>query len=118
MLGGWAPGNDAIPTRDGVAMKVPKGSRLVIQVHYHKDGKPEIDRTQIGLYFAKTTVDKELSFRLAVDLGFHIPPGADNHEVNAKTQISTDSHLYAVTPHMHLLGKDMKVWARLPGQKE
>jgi peroxiredoxin len=118
MLSGWAPGNEPLPLQDGVALKVPKGSRIVIQVHYHKDGKPETDKTQIGLYFAKTTVDKELGYRMAINFGFHIPPGADNYEVNARAQVNTDSHLYGVLPHMHLLGKDMKVWAKLPGHTE
>jgi peroxiredoxin len=117
-LGGWAPGNEALPAPDGIGMKLPKGSRLVIQVHYHKDGKPETDKTQIGLYFAKTTVDKEIMPGLAINMTFHIPPGADNYEVTAKTRIGQDSHLYSVTPHMHLLGKDIKVWAVLPGHTE
>ncbi len=47
-LGGWVPGNDPALLPDGVGIFLPKGADIVLQVHYHKDGKPETDLTQIG----------------------------------------------------------------------
>jgi hypothetical protein len=48
-LGGWAPG--AMPRKlpDGLGRRLPKGSDLVLQVHYHPDGKPEADQSMIGM---------------------------------------------------------------------
>ena len=133
MLGGWAPGNDPYLLPDGVAQRVPKGARIVIQVHYHKDGKPETDLTRLGVHFCKTTVDKLVTGGLDINFGFRIPAGAEHYEVNgmwitgssseegvdmSHSELKSDQHILAVTPHMHLLGKEMKVWATLPDGTE
>lgn len=115
MLAGWAPGNDAKRLPDGTAMLLPKGACIVIQVHYHKNGKPETDQTKIGLHFARNTVNKVVRNLFVLNFGFEIPPRAPRHEVRATTAVTEDMHLIAVTPHMHLLGKEIKVWATLPG---
>jgi len=36
------------------ARLIPNGADIVLQLHYHKSGKPETDRTKLGLYFTKT----------------------------------------------------------------
>lgn len=114
MLGGWAPGNEPVLLPDGVAARIPAHSNLVIQVHYHKNGKPEIDLTRIGLYFARGTVQKEARTVYAINFLFRIPPGDPHHVVTASIQIPRDSHILTVMPHMHLLGRQMKLWATLP----
>ncbi|MCC2672786.1 MAG: Peroxiredoxin, partial [Armatimonadetes bacterium] len=43
-LAGWAPGNTPRFAPPGVAVKVPKGARLVMEVHYHPSGQVETDR--------------------------------------------------------------------------
>ena len=131
MLAGWAPGNDPYLLPDGVANRVPKGSRVVIQVHYHKDGKPETDLTRIGVHFCKTTIDKVITGGISINFGFKIPPGAERYEAHGMwltgngndidfttAELTSDQHIVAVTPHMHLLGKEMKVWAVLPNGTE
>ncbi len=118
ILGGWAPGNDPHWLPDGVAMKLPKGARVVIQVHYHKDGKPETDQTRIGLHFTRKPVDKLVRGAMPVNFLFRIPAGESRYKVEATSIISEDSHALAVTPHMHLLGREMKVWATLPDATE
>ncbi len=111
MMGGWAPGNDPLFLPQGVGNRVPKGARIVMQVHYHKDGKPETDLTRFGVHFCRGTVQKVLSGGFAINLGFKIPPGDPRYKAEAATTVQEDEHLFAVTPHMHLLGKEMKVWA-------
>ncbi len=118
IMGGWAPGNDAQLLPDGIGIFVPKGSRLSLEVHYHKDGKPETDLTKLGVYFCRSTVNKKISGIFALNFGFKIPPGAARHEVKAVSTIPEDSHILVVTPHMHLLGREMKVWAELPDGTE
>ncbi|HLK57013.1 MAG TPA: redoxin domain-containing protein [Chthonomonadaceae bacterium] len=119
ILGGWVPGNDPHILSDGLAVFIPKGARLVLQVHYHKDGKPETDKTQIGLRFCRTTVEKLVQPAFGFNFGFKIPPGDPHYEVrNYDMTIGEDSHAIAITPHMHLLGREMKVWATLPDGTE
>jgi len=116
-LGGWAPG--APPTRmpDRVGMRLPAGARVVVQVHYHNHGaRVENDRTAIGLYFAKGPIDKRVRVIPIVNRHFLIPAGAARHEVEASFTLPSrwNLHAIAVAPHMHLLGREMKVTATYP----
>ena len=113
-VGGWAPGNMPRYLPDGVGRTLPKGSDIVAQIHYHKTGKPETDRTSIGLYFAKKPVQKQVRIWPLTNLGINIPPDAAHHEVTASMKVPVDVHALTITPHMHLLGKELKVTATFP----
>src|SRR5258705_9206384 len=52
-LGGWAVGGQPKFFPEGLALRVPKGSDLVIQYHFHPTGKPQAEKFLIGLHFAK-----------------------------------------------------------------
>jgi hypothetical protein len=107
-FGGWAPGLRAQKTPPGVAFELKPGATVVLQVHYHKSGKPETDQTRIGLYFAKEPVEKIMNLAWIANPLFRIPPGAENHKVSLTVPIPADATVYSVMPHMHLLGKSMK----------
>lgn len=114
MLGGWAPGNESRHLPDGVAIKLPKGSHIVLQVHYHKNGVAVKDRTRIGLHFAKTPV-KKLTVPYPIAKGdLEIPPGEKNHRATAEMTAPTNVHAVSIMPHMHQLGRRMKVTATRP----
>lgn len=118
-LGGWAPGNVRAPLPAGIGRILPRGADVVLQVHYHKTGKPQRDRTQLGLYFARQEVRRAV-FVVPVTppggpfSGMTIPAGAENHEVTGGMIMPLDALAVTITPHMHLLGRDMKVTATLP----
>ncbi len=124
-LDGWAPGKAPHALINGVGRYLPAGSDVLIQVHYHKTGKPETDDTAIGLYFADKPIQKQVRGTLIVpDLprslrtrfrpDLRIPAGDDNYEVRGARTIDEDSHAVAVIPHMHWLGKDCTITARYP----
>ena len=48
----WTPGARPKYAPEGAGYVLPKGADVLIQVHYHKSGKPEADATSIGLYLA------------------------------------------------------------------
>ena len=98
----------------GVAVKVPKGAKLVLQVHYHKSGKPEVDHTEVALYIAKEPVTDVLR---TVPLGsplIALQPGLAGQTVKAAAILPYPVKLYQTLPHMHMLGKTMTVTATLP----
>jgi hypothetical protein len=35
MLGGWTPGRGALPLPDGTGIKIERGSKVILQIHYH-----------------------------------------------------------------------------------
>ncbi len=117
-LGGWAPGNVQRPLPLGVGMDLPKGADIVLQVHYHKSGKVETDRTKLALYFCKAPVDKRFRWVPVLNPALNIPPGDANYEVRAGMPLMNDATLVNVTPHMHLLGREMSVVASKPNGEQ
>jgi mono/diheme cytochrome c family protein/peroxiredoxin len=113
-LGGWAPGN--LPRRldDGVGRSLPRQSDIIIQVHYHPQGKPETDRSRIGLYFARKPVKQILHWGIVINPELELPPGKSNIEVKAAWEVPVDLVAYNVSPHMHLLGHDMQISVKFP----
>jgi len=91
-----------------------------MQVHYHKSGKPETDRTRLGIYFSRTPVDRGVnSIPLAAKRrDMKITPGDANYEIRGALVLPDDQLFLGVTPHMHLIGKDMSVVATLPDKTE
>jgi hypothetical protein len=79
-LGGWAVGAQPHFFPEGLAMHVPKGSDLVMQYHFHPSGKPEAEKSVIGLYFAKepparTMVGLQMPPTYSLFSGLDIPAG-------------------------------------------
>ena len=112
-LGGWAPGATPQPLPSGVAHTIPKGADLVMQIHYHPSGKPENDRSSVGVQFGDAPV-KGLTSALMGPRKIDLPAGDAHHEITDSLVIPEDLDLIGITPHAHWLCKDMKVDAHLP----
>lgn len=117
-LGGWAPGNFPKHLPDGLGMRLPKGADVVMQVHYHPTGKAETDTTQIGIYLAKQPVEKRIRVFPIRARRLDIPAGEANYQTDGWLPIPADVTLQAIMPHMHLIGREMTVTARLPDGSE
>jgi mono/diheme cytochrome c family protein len=112
-LGGWAPGATPSPLPAGMAHVVEKGADLVMQIHYHPDGKPETDRSELGLTFTGESTKGLTNFLLG-NRRIDLPPGEAHAEVKDSAVVPQDVELIGITPHAHLLCKEMKVEAHLP----
>jgi hypothetical protein len=116
-LGGWAPGARPWIMPEGVGIRLPASARVVIQVHYHNAGTmAESDRTELRLHAATTPIVKQLQFARVGSFSFTIPAGAPRHEIEASMFVHRPMSLIAIHPHMHLLGREMKAWAKLPDE--
>jgi mono/diheme cytochrome c family protein len=113
LLGGWAPGSVPVKPMPGYAVPVRKGTDLVVQIHYHPDGKPEQDQSSLGLFFS----DPPTKGRALMILGtqkIDIAPGDSHYVVKSSLEMPADAALIRIAPHAHYLCKDMKVTAYLP----
>ncbi len=113
-LGGWAPGAQPAPDPPGVAHIVKKGSDVVLQIHYHLDGKAELDQSSLGLTFAKEPPAKGLTLFVLGNEKIDIPAGDKAYLVKASGVLPMDAEAISIFPHAHYLCKDMKVTAHLP----
>lgn len=115
-LGGWAPGSRPLELPPGTAFQLPAGARVVMQVHYHPHGgHAHPDQTEIGVYFAKEPPKSLMYILPIVNQSFTIPPNDPSYKVTATWPLPMPAaKLWFVAPHMHLLGRTMKVEATLP----
>jgi peroxiredoxin len=117
-LVGNVPGARPMNLPDGLAKRIPAGSRLLLQIHYTTNGRPQTDQTRIGLVFADPkTVKKEVSAEMAANPKLRIPANADDHPEEADAVVPEDSLLLTMTPHTHLRGKAFKYEAFYPDGK-
>ncbi len=103
----YAPGSSPDRWPDGMAKFVPAHSDLVFQMHYTTNGHASIDRTRIGLVFAKhPPAQRVITLQLANDHDpIPIPPNTDDYRVEVHGTLPNDATLLGFFPHMHLRGK-------------
>jgi len=116
-LGGWAPGALPRPLPDGLARKISKGTDLVLQIHFHPTGKAEEEESTIGIYYAKEPPKRSMSAVTLRSREMNIAPGDNNYKVSDSFVLPVDVEAFMITPHAHLLGKDVRAWAVLPDGK-
>lgn len=120
-LGGWSVGNTARRLPNDMGRYLKKGSDIVVQVHYHPTGKEEVDQSELGLYF----VDKPVADLLKqpaklvgsiwmANYEMDIAAGEANYKRSTTYTLPKDVIMVGIVPHMHLLGKSMRVTATQP----
>jgi peroxiredoxin len=122
-LGGWSVGNTPRPLPNGMGRYLKKGSHLVMQMHYHPTGKQETDQSEIGLFFVKKPVAESLKEKAKLvgsiwmaNYEMDIAAGEKNYRRSTSYTLPKEVIMVGVVPHMHLLGKSMKVTATLPNK--
>ncbi len=109
------PGARPTLLADGLAKRVPAGSRLVIQIHYTPNGVAQEDRCSIGLSFVDPkTVRKEVVTDMVVNHEFRIPPNAQHYKVEASRTLEQDEEIQDLMPHTHVRGSAFKYEAVYP----
>lgn len=114
-LGGWAPGFTPVVLPDGYGRSVRKGSDLVVQVHFSPTGKEEAEQSTVGLYFCKEPPAKVIRTFTVGSRRIDIPAGAADHKVTGSFTTPVAAEIVGITPHAHLVCREMKVWAIAPG---
>jgi hypothetical protein len=117
-LGGWAVGASAAFLPEGLSLFLPKGSDLVLQMHFHLTGKAEEEQATVGLYFA----DKPSEHRVqgiqvpavfGIGAGLDIPAG-QTFIIKDSFVLPVDTKVYSIRGHAHYICKEMKAVATLP----
>lgn len=101
----YGPGYPGIAFPPGTAKRLPARTRLLFQLHYVATGVPAVDRTRLGIVFAKEPPRHEVQTASAFNDEFTIPAGAPNHEVEGSYEFPDHGELLWFGPHMHLRGK-------------
>lgn len=111
----WKPGTVPYVEPEGMALRLDKGTDLILNVHLQPSGKTETIQPSIGLYFTSTPATKKpMLLQLEDDIQLDIPAGDKNFVVTDEFVLPSDVELLAIYPHAHYLGKDIQASALLP----
>jgi thiol-disulfide isomerase/thioredoxin/mono/diheme cytochrome c family protein len=114
VLGFWAPGYSPRFYPENVGQKLFTKTDLALQIHYHPSGKEELDQSSVGIHFADKPVEKTVGGLALINFDVNIPAGQPRHSMKHQFTTPVDLEIIDVTPHMHVIGTEMKVTATLP----
>jgi hypothetical protein len=119
-LGGWAVGAQPHFFPEGLALRAPKSSDLVIQYHFHPTGKPEAEKSRVGLYFAskapgRTLTRIQMPPAYSLFSGLDIPAGEKDFVIRDSYTLPVAIDGVGVGAHAHYIARQMKMTATLPG---
>jgi len=122
-LGGWVPGARPLPLPEGVAWCIPAGADLIRSTHFHRSGKPERERSRVGLHFGKKPARKKLTTIqlppvFGAFAGIRIEPGESSATLEDRMELPVAVEAFGITAHAHYLGKSLRLTARLPDGEE
>jgi Flp pilus assembly protein TadD len=111
----WKPGTMPSAEPDGMALRLDKGTDLILNTHLQPSGKPEVIQPSIGLYFTEKPATKfPMLLQLENDAKLDIPAGDKSFLVTDDFTLPVDVDLLGIYPHAHYLGKDIEATATLP----
>lgn len=113
-LPGYAPGMMTHELPEDQPGVLGKGLDVVLQMHYHPIGKEEYDQPQLGIYFTDNKPKRNPSVILMANNDLDIPPGEKNYTRMDEFTLPVDYEVRSIFAHMHMIGKQVRVWAELP----
>ncbi|HYI01877.1 hypothetical protein [Hyalangium sp.] len=117
MLGGWVPGSGATRFPAGTGIRLKAGEVIVLQVHYNTSQQlARPDRTVTKLQYSQQPVPSVATFVALGQGQFSIPPRATGYSASNTLVAAANARVYGVLPHMHTLGKSIRVENTSKGQ--
>ena len=104
VFGGYVPGAPAVWFPPGCARRLKKGQRLLLSIHYTTNGKAAVDRTRIGVRFARGPVLHEVRSSMLASRDIDLAPGAAGVQVIAVRKIEQPIEILGFQVHMHARG--------------
>lgn len=119
-LPSYVPGQKPHVFTNGIAQRLYPGTDIKIQMHYAPTATTEDDSTSINLFFAQTPATRFIRskvmtpFTSVVTPPFVMIPGTTT-DFHGTWELDQDVSLVGIMPHMHMLGKNWRVYAIKPG---
>jgi tetratricopeptide (TPR) repeat protein/mono/diheme cytochrome c family protein len=111
----WKPGTVPYTEPPGMALRLDRGTDLVLNIHLQPSGKEEWIQPTLGLYFTNQPATCfPMLLQLENDRKLDIPPGDKNFLVTDEFTLPEAVSLLAIYPHAHYLGKDLQAFATFP----
>jgi hypothetical protein len=114
LINDYVPGDtyNAAIYQKGQAVRIPKNSDLIFEIHYTTTGKSaEVDQSMVGFRWAKEKPEEEVLtkvFRKPIGR-FRIPPQEHHYKMEDSYYFEHDVLIDAIRPHFHYRGKSYRV---------
>jgi hypothetical protein len=112
-IGAWVPGMNARQLPADSAMRVPAGSRIVMQVHYNTIGGPVVaDSTKVVMQ-ARSDAPASLYRTVPVaqpNLSIAAGDPASKHAITIRNWSANTAEVAAAAHHMHTLGDSIRAY--------
>jgi hypothetical protein len=113
-LSAWTPGRDPLPLPEGLSLPWQEGADFVLQLHLHPSGKPESEQSTVGIYFTDERPRRSMADVVLIDRKIDIPPGEKTYRTHDELTLPIDMEAFGLFPHMHLIGREIKITAHPP----
>ena len=102
------------------AQFVPKGTKFILNNHYFPWGEEERNSSKVSLFkYTGKNPPVVLKQKMFMVRNFVIQPGESDFHIHTIYPIAEDMNLYSVRTHLHMRGRDIKVYVkRITGEKE
>jgi hypothetical protein len=112
-LGSWTPWYGFRDLPSGVAYRLPAGSHIVADIHYHGTSANVVDQGQLGLFFSDEPSAVDPS-DLVLDAT--VQPGASTEpqRLHAEVRLAQDTYLMALSPNIQAGVQSIELSARRP----
>ncbi|MEM8845340.1 MAG: hypothetical protein AAGB35_09910 [Pseudomonadota bacterium] len=115
---GYVQGLPGVRYQKGAAKLLPKGWRMLMQIHYEVNGVASTDEPRIGIQFAKQSPKKIIETMAVGTNKIKIPPGKSEYLINADHKFKKSGQIFGFFPHTHLRGKTFKYILKDPNGAE
>lgn len=124
-FGGWVPGSPPLKLPGGFGMPAFANGKFVLQIHYAPGSSGQVDSSSFAVVYKPITPQIREIFQIPVLNHFtnmlngpiYLEPNQKKLYVEAFAA-PIPVTLLGVSPHMHLIGRNSKVWALKPGQSD
>ncbi len=110
----WTPGMEPHLMPVELAAPWPEKTDLVLQLHLHPSGKPEVEQSVLGIHLTDEKPKARLQMNVFSSNRIDIPAGKEDFELTASKTLRGESVIFGIFPHMHLIGKSVRAEATLP----
>jgi hypothetical protein len=115
LLATYAPGTNPQHAPEGTAFRLEPGGILELQMHYTTTGEATVDRTKIGLVFAKNPEGlREVRASHFLNATLQLPAGAADVAVDAELTFLQETTVWGLFPHTHLRGTKWRYVLEMP----
>jgi len=96
---------------DNEAVRLPKGTDLLFEVHYTPNGKATTDQSMVAVRWAKSPPEEEILTRVFRKKrgGFKIPPHEGHYRMDDVYYFEQDVLIDSIRPHLHARGKSYQL---------